>query len=269
MTFLAVMFYTTFLHAQTKTQTERHFYSPTLPKVELSEAKTQLARILKETESWDSKNSPSSIPKDVSVTDDEFKITYKKHNNTSTWHYSKLLQCPIEIIQIKDLPPRWNGYTIRLGSLRFTTEKITDNFKQLADYLFFFQQHFHIYTIQQQQKERYDSLLTIFKPIAAQYVTLKVKPPVSEEQRKFIVQANSLNEKKMFDGAIELYNKAIEIDQTSYPSAYSNLALLSAKLEKFDEAIFYMHKYILLEPGTSDARSAQDKIYEWELSAGK
>jgi len=30
-----------------------------------------------------------------------------------------------------------------------------------------------------------------------------------------------------------------------------------------------MKKYLLLEPEATDARSAQDKIYEWEAKTGK
>jgi tetratricopeptide (TPR) repeat protein len=112
---------------------------------------------------------------------------------------------------------------------------------------------------------RYDSLIAVFKPIASEYCALKVKPSVSEEQRKYIVQANMLNEQKMYEKAIELYTKAIELDQTAYPAAYSNLAFLSAQLHKFDTAIYCMKKYLLLEPEASEARSAQDKIYEWEI----
>jgi tetratricopeptide (TPR) repeat protein len=128
---------------------------------------------------------------------------------------------------------------------------------KLADYLYFFQY--------QQNCKRYDSLIAVFKPIASEYCALKVKPSVSEEQRKYIVQANMLNEQKMYEKAIELYTKAIELDQTAYPAAYSNLAFLSAQLHKFDTAIYCMKKYLLLEPEASEARSAQDKIYEWEI----
>ena len=117
--------------------------------------------------------------------------------------------------------------------------------------------------------EEQKAQLLIFEPIAAQYRALKVKPPVSEEQRKYIVQANSFNQKKDFIRAIELYSKAIEIEQTAYPAAYSNLALLSAQVNKYNDAIFYMKKYLLLEPDATDSRGARDKIYEWEIEAVK
>lgn len=106
--------------------------------------------------------------------------------------------------------------------------------------------------------------LAEFEKSAAEYRALKVKPPVSEEQRRFIVQANAFNEKKMYDDAIRLYEQAIVMDQTGYPSAYSNLALLSAQVKKYDDAIYNMKKYLLLVPDASDARGARDMIYEWE-----
>ncbi len=112
-------------------------------------------------------------------------------------------------------------------------------------------------------KKRYKEINT-FKPIAEKYRALLEKPLFSEEQRKYIVQANSFNGQKLYVKAIELYNKAIKLDQTAYPAAYSNLALLYAQLNKFDAAIYYMKKYLMLVPDAEDARKAQDKIYEWE-----
>jgi hypothetical protein len=59
------------------------------------------------------------------------------------------------------------------------------------------------------------------------------------------------------------------VDQVAYPAGYSNLALLSAQINNFGGAINFMKKYLLLEPEATDARSAQDKIYEWEAQISK
>lgn len=115
----------------------------------------------------------------------------------------------------------------------------------------------------------FNTSLALFEPNAAHYRGLNEKPPIPEEQRKYIVQANLFNQKKDYLKAIELYLKVIESDQTSYPAAYTNLALLSAQMANFDSAIYYMKKYLMLEPDASDARSSQDKIYEWEAQLGK
>ncbi|MGA2408498.1 MAG: tetratricopeptide repeat protein [Bacteroidales bacterium] len=211
-------------------------------------------------------------PKNVSVFDDRIELKFKNKNKII--YFSDLLDYSIKVIRIKIALPSNDEYQIRLKNCTFspisnsTTTSINGItewkpyiIKQLADDLFFIQY--------QLNEKRYSSQLTLFEPIASQYRALKVKPPVSEEQRKYIVQANALNQQKMYDKAIELYNKANELDQTAYPAAYSNLALLSAQVHKFDAAIYYMKKYLLLEPDASDARSAQDKIYEWEIMMHK
>jgi tetratricopeptide (TPR) repeat protein len=125
-----------------------------------------------------------------------------------------------------------------------------------------------LYFMQRAQKKIHDEQReqrSVFEAKAAQYRALKVKPPVSEQQRRYIVQANALTQQRNYAGAMDRYNKAIEIDPTSYPAAYFNMALLYAQELRFRKAIEYMKKYLLLESDAKDARSAQDKIYEWEV----
>lgn len=57
-----------------------------------------------------------------------------------------------------------------------------------------------------------------FSISAAKYRELQEKPAITEEQRKYIVQANSMNEKKDYTNAIQLFRKVIEINPTSYPA---------------------------------------------------
>ena len=120
-----------------------------------------------------------------------------------------------------------------------------------------------------QKKSATDERLAQFESAAAEYRALKVKPPVSEEQRKLIVQANAMSQQKEYGEALSLYLKAVELDPVSYPAAYFNMALLSAQLQRYKPAITYMKQYLLLEPEAKDARSAQDKIYEWEIMMQK
>lgn len=122
----------------------------------------------------------------------------------------------------------------------------------------------NLYVIQQAQKHSSDYRTTTFAAKAAQYREAKVKPAVSEAQRKFIVQANAMNQQKEYVKAIDYYLKAIEVDPVAYPAAYFNLALLAAQMQWYSEAIGYMQQYLQLEPDARDARSAQDKVYEWE-----
>ncbi|MCE5175277.1 MAG: hypothetical protein ABFC90_05570 [Bacteroidales bacterium] len=122
----------------------------------------------------------------------------------------------------------------------------------------------HIYTSEANVKE-----LAVFQTIAANYKALSEKPTITEEQRKYIVQANSKNEKKEYQEALNLYKKAINVNPLSYPSAYNNMALLAAQIKDYQYAIFNMKKYLMLVPEAEDARAAQDKIYEWEAEIGK
>jgi hypothetical protein len=94
------------------------------------------------------------------------------------------------------------------------------------------------------------------------------KPPVTEDQRRLLVQANLMTQRKNYAQALDLYRKALDIDPVAYPEAYFNSALLSEQLGRYTAAIEFMKKYLLLLPNGKDARQAQDKIYEWELLGG-
>ncbi|HNY06134.1 MAG TPA: hypothetical protein PK500_06340 [Candidatus Egerieousia sp.] len=97
----------------------------------------------------------------------------------------------------------------------------------------------------------------------------KTKQDITEEQRMYIVQANALTEQKLYSDAIEQYYNAMKINPISYPTMYYNIALLQAQIENFGIAILNMKKYLLLAPDAQDARTAQDKIYEWQLNFRK
>jgi len=114
-----------------------------------------------------------------------------------------------------------------------------------------------------------DKELAEFQKIVANYKALSEKPTITEEQRKYIVQANSKNEKKEYKEALNLYQKVIDANPISYPSAYNNMALIAAQIENYVDAIYSMKKYLLLMPDAPDTRAAQDKIYEWEAEIGK
>jgi tetratricopeptide (TPR) repeat protein len=126
-----------------------------------------------------------------------------------------------------------------------------------------------LFVIQQPLKKKQEERVARLESRAAEYRALAVKPPVTEEQRKLIVQANVLNQQQDYTGAIALYLQAIDLDPVSYPGAYFNLALLSAQMKRYNTAIRYMKQYLQLAPEPADARSAQDKIYEWELLGKK
>ena len=133
----------------------------------------------------------------------------------------------------------------------------------IADALYFLQRE------QKDNRNKLDKDLARFQTIADKYRALDIKPLVSEEQRKYIVQANYFSRQKEYGKALDLYNQAIAVDPVSYPAAYFNMALLAAQENHLSIAIFRMKQYLLLAPDAKDARSAQDKIYEWEAMMGK
>ncbi len=104
-----------------------------------------------------------------------------------------------------------------------------------------------------------------FEAQAAQFRAAAVKPAVTEAQRRYIVQANALGQMKDYQGALDLYRKALEVDPVAYPACYFNMALLAVGQDRYRTAISLMKKYLLLVPDAKDARAAQDKIYEWEI----
>jgi tetratricopeptide (TPR) repeat protein len=193
--------------------------------------------------------------KSMTVLDDRIEISPR-----ITFYYADLMDGLISVTISEDKSPYI--YTVHLRdqlSFHFHKGNLTDA-QRFADDLFF---------IRQMLKKQHDERLALFESKAAAYRALTVKPPVSEEQREYIVQANALNQKKDYAGALDLYLKAVEIDPTSYPGAYFNMALLSAQVKRFDSAISYMKQYLLLVPDAKDARSAQDKVYEWKLMLKK
>jgi tetratricopeptide (TPR) repeat protein len=119
------------------------------------------------------------------------------------------------------------------------------------------------------KKMEAEAALDRFQPLADRYRAMPTKPAVSEAQRKFIVQANSMTQQKEYAKAMALYRKALDIDPISYPAAYYNMALIASQQENIFGAIHNMKKYLLLLPDAEDARSAQDKIYEWQAKVGE
>ncbi len=113
--------------------------------------------------------------------------------------------------------------------------------------------------------EEFEKQLSEFQKEAKIYLAQSDKPLISEELRRFIVQANAFNNDKEYSKALDYFEKAIKVNSIGYPSCYYNMAIIAAQLKRYKYAIFNMKKYLMLVPDAPDARAAQDKIYEWEL----
>ncbi|MDP4291004.1 MAG: tetratricopeptide repeat protein [Bacteroidota bacterium] len=197
-------------------------------------------------------------PSNVVVTDDSITVMKSKSKKFAF----KITELPE--ISVSD----WgrNGpvdghfrYSVDLPKTRFSWSDLKKS-QEFADGLTFFRQ---LYIT-----KRSEEGLKTFEPVAAKYRVLKIKPPVLEEQRKYIVQATALAQQKKYKEAIELYDKAIDFDPTN-PITYYNQSLLLAQVLRYNDAIYQMKRYLLLAPDAADARSAQDKIYEWEITGKK
>lgn len=104
---------------------------------------------------------------------------------------------------------------------------------------------------------------TIMERLFKVYPLLKTKPEISESLRKYAVQATGATKEKKYDNAIDLWTNTLKISPC-YPVAYYNRALLYEIKGMIRSAISDMESYVKLSPDAPDARSAKDKIYEWE-----
>lgn len=111
----------------------------------------------------------------------------------------------------------------------------------------------------------YDEKLNQFKDLLARNKN-QVNETISEEQRKYVVQANYYNDKMNYDKALEFYEQAVNDNPFNYQAAYYNMALIASQkhITDYAYAVFNMKKYILLVSNSEDTRKEQDQIYKWE-----
>jgi tetratricopeptide (TPR) repeat protein len=205
----------------------------------------------------DKRTQSSDSPKDLKVFED--RIEFKIKDQNAAILFSDLADDPLPVPYFKK-----NKSILSLLNFDLISGGFNNSYKRLVELrqnLLLIQKDFKI--------KNEEAKKALFDQKVKEYRAMSVKPVVSEEQRKFIVQANLFSQQKNYVKAIELYTKVIDIDPVAYPAGYSNLALLCAQVNNFSAAISYMKKYLLLEPEASDARGAQDKIYEWEAMINK
>lgn len=107
-----------------------------------------------------------------------------------------------------------------------------------------------------------------FQEALRAYRTAAVKPQLSEAARQFMVQAEGAVRDKDYPEAVDLYEQALALAPW-WPEGYFNLALVLAETDDPDRAIIEMKRYLALVPTASDARAAQDKIYDWQRKTAK
>ena len=102
-----------------------------------------------------------------------------------------------------------------------------------------------------------------FTRAVANYRAASAKPTLSEDARKFKVQAEFAVSKKKFGNAAALYKEALNAAPW-WPEGRFNRALILGELSRYHDAIREMKRYLTLVPDAPNARAAQDKIYQWE-----
>jgi tetratricopeptide (TPR) repeat protein len=110
-----------------------------------------------------------------------------------------------------------------------------------------------------------------FAQVVRAYRGAAVPPTLSEDARRFKVQAEFAVRDKNYPLAVELYGKALRIDPW-WPQGHFNRALVLAESHYYLAArgsVREMKRYLDLQPDAPDARAAQNKIYEWELQINK
>ena len=107
-----------------------------------------------------------------------------------------------------------------------------------------------------------------FQKSVMSYRAASPKPVLPEEARKFKVQAEDAVHDKQLDEAVDFYGQAIKIAPW-WPDGHFNRALVFGELGATNGAIVEMKRYLALVPDASNARAAQDKIYDWERKTGK
>jgi tetratricopeptide (TPR) repeat protein len=102
-----------------------------------------------------------------------------------------------------------------------------------------------------------------FQDEARKYREMPVKPVLPEKAHKYAVQGDFAVEKKNLAAAVDHYAEALKVAPW-WPEGHFKRGLILADIERYDEAIEEMKKFLLLAPDAKEARAAQDNIYKWE-----
>lgn len=88
--------------------------------------------------------------------------------------------------------------------------------------------------------------------------------PIPESAREKYVMGITLRDQAKivsdYDLPITKFKEAIQL-APSWADAYKELGLTLELAGKFDDAIYYLNKYLTFNPSADDARKAQDEIY--------
>jgi hypothetical protein len=107
-----------------------------------------------------------------------------------------------------------------------------------------------------------------FRETLAKYPDPASRPPLTEEARRFKIQAETAVSQKDLSAALSYYNGAV-VAAPWWAEGFFNLALLYAEHKNYAGAVRNMKRFLLLEPKHPKAREAQDQVYRWEALGEK
>ncbi len=119
---------------------------------------------------------------------------------------------------------------------------------------------------QEEMEAKAAAHLEEFKPKAAEWRQLAVKPEMPEEAHRHQVLAENAYQAKDIPKTIAEYEAALRA-YPLWPEGHYNLATLAGEIggrPGYDIAIFHMKSYLQLAPDAPDARAAKDSIIVWE-----
>lgn len=112
----------------------------------------------------------------------------------------------------------------------------------------------------------------LWKKIYTLYRTFPAKPSPSDAARRSMSRGQAAVETAKstqdFDSAIRELEQAA-LNAPAWPDAYYNLGMVQGKLERYDEAIRNLQKYLDLAPAAGDAEQVKAMIYQMEYRKEK
>ncbi len=106
-----------------------------------------------------------------------------------------------------------------------------------------------------------------FEETVRRYREMPVKPALPADAARYKVQAEAALSRKSLDEAAARYRDALDVAPW-WPEGHFNRALVLGEAGEHGNAAAEMKKYLMLVPDAPQARTARDKIREWEELAG-
>lgn len=197
----------------------------------------------------------------VNLSDDAYQLAFKDGKSTSWLNFNRLSE-PIVLRTGSGAEPRFaikTSSNTATGSytLMFSKGGSLEHAKQCADAVYALSIGAPLETAQQ---------LAAFEEEARRYRDTATKPALPEELRKLRIEAELAIREKRFEDAADRYEEALRAAPW-WPDGHFNRALVLAELGWHAGAARSIKKYLALVPQASDARAAQDRMYEWESKA--